>query len=167
MTFYITYDNIRTNNKGVSVIQQIRPIPTGVEFYKQMISEGYYYIDKTLLIRDLLAQKSTVTLFTRPRRFGKTLAQSMLRTFFEKEIFPDGTIADNSVYFQGKKIMEAGEEYLEHMGKYPVIFISMKSAKQPTYEMAYGNIIEEIWKEFHRHRYVLESDVITEESALE
>ena len=72
-----------------------------------MISEGYYYIDKTLLIRDLLAQKSTVTLFTRPRRFGKTLAQSMLRTFFEKEIFPDGTIADNSVYFQGKKIMEA------------------------------------------------------------
>ena len=66
MTFYITYDNIRTNNKGVSVIQQIRPIPTGVEFYKQMISEGYYYIDKTLLIRDLLAQKSTVTLFTRP-----------------------------------------------------------------------------------------------------
>ncbi len=163
MTFYITYDNIRTNNKGVSVIQQIRPIPTGVEFYKQMISEGYYYIDKTLLIRDLLAQKSTVTLFTRPRRFGKTLAQSMLRTFFEKEIFPDGTIADNSVYFQGKKIMEAGEEYLEHMGKYPVIFISMKSAKQPTYEMAYGNIIEEIWKEFHRHRYVLESDVITEE----
>ena len=73
MTFYITYDNIRTNNKGVSVIQQIRPIPTGVEFYKQMISEGYYYIDKTLLIRDLLAQKSTVTLFTRPRRFGKTL----------------------------------------------------------------------------------------------
>ena len=87
----------------------------------------------------------------------------MLRTFFEKEIFPDGTIADNSVYFQGKKIMEAGEEYLEHMGKYPVIFISMKSAKQPTYEMAYGNIIEEIWKEFHRHRYVLESDVITEE----
>ena len=147
----------------MSVIQQIRPIPTGVEFYKQMISEGYYYIDKTLLIRDLLAQKSTVTLFTRPRRFGKTLAQSMLRTFFEKEIFPDGTIADNSVYFQGKKIMEAGEEYLEHMGKYPVIFISMKSAKQPTYEMAYGNIIEEIWKEFHRHRYVLESDVITEE----
>ena len=81
-------------------MQQIIPIPIGVEFYKQMIDEGYYYIDKTLLIRDLLAQKSTVTLFTRPRRFGKTLAQSMLRTFFEKEILPDGTTTDKSVYFQ-------------------------------------------------------------------
>lgn len=138
-------------------------MPIGIEFYKQMINEGYYYIYKTLLIRGLLAQKSTVTLLTRPRRSGKTLAQSMLRTFFEKEILPDGTIADNSVYFQGKKIMEAGEEYLEHMGKYPVIFISMKSAKQPTYEMAYGNLVEEIQKEFHRHRYILESDAITEE----
>ncbi len=144
-------------------MQQIIPIPIGVEFYKQMIDEGYYYIDKTLLIRDLLAQKSTVTLFTRPRRFGKTLAQSMLRTFFEKEILPDGTTTDKSVYFQGKKIMEEGEEYLEHMGQYPVIFMSMKSAKQPTYEMSYVNLVEEIRKEFHRHRYVLESDAITEE----
>ena len=80
-----------------------RPIPIGVEFYKQMIEDGYYYIDKTLLIRDILEQKSMVTLFTRPRRFGKTLAQSMLNTFFEKEVLPDGTTADNSVYFQGKK----------------------------------------------------------------
>ena len=144
-------------------MHRITPIPIGVEFYKQMVSEGYYYIDKTLLIRDLLENKNTVTLFTRPRRFGKTLAQTMIKTFFEKEILPDGTVEDNSVYFQGKKIMEAGEEYLKHMGQYPVIFMSLKPAKQPTYEMAYGNIIEEIWKEFHRHRYVLESDVITEE----
>lgn len=71
-----------------------RPIPIGVEFYKQMISEGYYYIDKTLLIRDLLEQKNIVTLFTRPRCFGKTLSQTMLHTFFEKEILPDGTVAD-------------------------------------------------------------------------
>jgi len=114
-----------------------RPIPIGVEFYKQMIEDGYYYIDKTLLIRDILEQGNTVTLFTRPRRFGKTLTQSMLKTFFEKEVLPDGTTADNSVYFQGKKIMEAGEEYTKHMGQYPVIFLSLKSAKQPTYEMAY------------------------------
>jgi len=91
------------------------PIPTGIEFYKEMISEGYYYIDKTLLIRDLLANKNKVTLFTRPRRFGKTLSQSMLRTFFEKEILTDGTVADNSIYFQGKKIMETGKEYTKHM----------------------------------------------------
>ena len=69
-------------------MEYIKPLPIGVEFYKDMVSEGYYYVDKTLLIRDILAQKSKVTLFTRPRRFGKTLAQSMLQTYFEKEILP-------------------------------------------------------------------------------
>ncbi len=141
-------------------MQYIKPIPIGVEFYKQMISEEYYYIDKTLLIRDLLVQKNTVTLFTRPRRFGKTLAQSMLKTFFEKEILPDGTVADNSVYFQGKKIMEAGEEYTKHIGQYPVIFLSLKSAKQPTYEMAYKILQQNIAKEFIRHSYILNSEAL-------
>ena len=141
-------------------MQYIKPIPIGVEFYKQMISEEYYYIDKTLLIRDLLVQKNTVTLFTRPRRFGKTLAQSMLKTFFEKEILPDGTVADNSVYFQGKKIMEAGEEYTKHIGQYPVIFLSLKSAKQPTYEMAYKILQQNIAKEFIRHSYILNSKAL-------
>ncbi len=139
-------------------MQYIAPIPIGVEFYKTMISEGYYYIDKTLLIRDLLSHKNTATLFTRPRRFGKTLAQSMLKTFFEKEILPDGTVADNSVYFKGKKIMETGEEYTKHMGQYPVIFLSLKSAKQPTYEMAYKSLINGIQKEYIRHCYVLEGE---------
>jgi len=96
-------------------MKDITPIPIGVEFYKDMISKGYYYVDKTLLIRDMLAQKNTVTLFTRPRRFGKTLAQSMLKTFFEKEILPDGATADNSVYFRGKKIMEASHLMKWHM----------------------------------------------------
>ena len=143
-------------------MEYIRPLPIGVEFYKQMIAKGYYYIDKTLFIRDLLVQKNTATLFTRPRRFGKTLAQSMLKTFFEKEILSDGTVADNSVYFEGKKIMEAGEEYTQHMGQYPVIFLSLKSARQPTYEMAYGSIIDEIRKEYDRHSYLLKGDGITE-----
>ena len=143
-------------------MEYIRPLPIGVEFYKQMISKGYYYIDKTLLIRDLLAQKNTATLFTRPRRFGKTLAQSMLKTFFEKEILPDGTVADNSVYFEGKKIMEAGEEYTKHMGQYPVISLSLKSARQPTYEMAYGSLIDEIRKEYSRHSYLLKDGRIKE-----
>ncbi len=143
-------------------MEYIRPLPIGVEFYKQMISKGYYYIDKTLLIRDLLAQKNTATLFTRPRRFGKTLAQSMLKTFFEKEILPDGTVADNSVYFEGKKIMEAGEEYTKHMGQYPVISLSLKSTRQPTYEMAYGSLIDEIRKEYSRHSYLLKDGGIKE-----
>lgn len=140
---------------------KIKPIPIGVEFYKQMISKGYYYVDKTLLIRDLLEQKSIVTLFTRPRRFGKTLNQTMLQTFFEKEILPDGIVADNSVYFQGKKIMDAGGEYIWHLGKYPVVFLSLKSAKQPTYDMSYLSIMDEIRKEYNRHRYVLEAASLT------
>ena len=139
---------------------KITPIPTGIEFYKEMISEGYYYIDKTLLIRDLLANKNKVTLFTRPRRFGKTLSQSMLRTFFEKEILPDGTVADNSVYFQGKKIMKAGEEYTRHMGQYPVIFLSLKSSKQPTYEIACEKLQEEITREYKRHSYILGGEAL-------
>ncbi len=141
---------------------KIKPIPIGVEFYKQMIDDGYYYVDKTLLIRDLLDQKSIVTLFTRPRRFGKTLDQTMLRTFFEKEILPDGTVTDNSKYFDGKKVMAAGKEYIKHLGQYPVIFLSLKSAKQPTFEMAYGSLIDEIRKEYDRHSYILESPGITE-----
>lgn len=141
---------------------KIKPIPIGVEFYKQMIDDGYYYVDKTLLIRDLLDQKSIVTLFTRPRRFGKTLDQTMLRTFFEKEILPDGTVTDNSKYFDGKKVMAAGKEYIKHLGQYPVIFLSLKPAKQPTFEMAYGSLIDEIRKEYDRHSYILGSPGITE-----
>ena len=140
-----------------------KKIPIGIEFYKEMIDKGYYYVDKTLLIRDLLAQGNKVTLFIRPRRFGKTLAQTMLKTFFEKEVLRDGTVADNSVYFKGKKIMEAGEEYTSKIGQYPVIFMSLKSAKQPTFEMACNKLCDSIANEYSRHRYLLEGDSITEE----
>lgn len=140
-----------------------KPIPIGIEFYKEIIDGGYYYIDKTLLIRDLLSSGNKVTLFTRPRRFGKTLTQSMLCTFFEKEILPDGTVMDNSSYFHGKKIMDTGKNYLEHMGQYPVIFMSLKPAKQPDYETAYKSLYEQIYNEFDRHRYILKSSNIAEE----
>ena len=138
-----------------------KAIPIGIESYKEMIDRDYYYIDKTRLIVDLLTQKSKVTLFTRPRRFGKTLAQSMLRTFFEEEIGADGRAVDNSGYFSGKKIMGAGAQYTGHMGKYPVIFLSMKSAKQPDFEMAYSRLLTDIVSEFERHSYLLEGDVLT------
>ena len=138
-----------------------KAIPIGIESYKEMIDRDYYYIDKTRLIVDLLTQKSKVTLFTRPRRFGKTLAQSMLRTFFEEEIGADGNAVDNSGYFAGKKIMGAGAQYTGHMGKYPVIFLSMKSAKQPDFEMAYSRLLTDIVSEFERHAYLLEGNVLT------
>lgn len=138
-----------------------KAMPVGIEFYKEIIDNDYYYIDKTLLIRDLLIRKSKVTLFTRPRRFGKTLAQSMLCTFFEEEVAAGGTVKDNSGYFAGKKIMEAGERYTRHMGKYPVIFLSMKSARQPDFRMSYESLTDEIVKEYERHSYLLEGDVLT------
>lgn len=107
-----------------------RPLPIGIEFYKDMIKKPYYYVDKTLMIKDVIDKGSVVNLFTRPRRFGKTLALSMLRTFFEQQTDQIGAVIDNSHYFEGMKILQAGEQYTCHMGQYPVISLSLKSAKQ-------------------------------------
>ncbi|MDY4894025.1 MAG: AAA family ATPase [Agathobacter sp.] len=140
-----------------------QPIAIGVENYKTIIEKNAYYIDKTLMIKELVDQASTVNLFTRPRRFGKTLTLSMVRTFFEDERNYEGEKIDNSRYFVGKKIMEAGEKYIGELGQYPVIKLSLKSAKQPNYQMAYGCLRSEIIYEYDRHRYVLEGDFLTEE----
>ncbi|MCM1256265.1 MAG: ATP-binding protein [Roseburia sp.] len=137
--------------------------PIGIEFYKKMIEGNYYYVDKTLMIKEIMERGSTVSLFTRPRRFGKTLAMTMLQTFFEDERDRNGEKIDNSRYFEGKKIA-AYEDILDsHMGKYPVINLSLKSAKQPNYEMAYNVLEENIKKEYRRHLYVCESDVLLAE----
>ena len=133
-----------------------QPIAIGVENYKTIIENNYYYIDKTWMLKELADQKGTVNLFTRPRRFGKTLTLSMVRTFFEDERNYAGEKIDNRRYFEGKKIMEAGEKYTDELGQYPVIKLSLKSAKQPTYEMAYNCLRNEMIYEFDRHRYVLE-----------
>ena len=114
-----------------------QPIAIGVEYYKKMIDKNAYYVDKTMMIRDLLDQTSSVNLFTRPRRFGKTLMLNMIRTFFEDERTYEGEKIDNSRYFAGKKIMDAGEKYTSELGQYPVIKLSLKSAKQPKFQMAY------------------------------
>ena len=137
-------------------------LPIGIEQFKEMTSQNYYYVDKTLLIKELLDQGSKVNLFTRPRRFGKTLALSMLRTFFEQEVLADGTYADNRKYFEGLNIMDAGEKYTKELGQYPVIFLSLKSAKQPNYELAYENLIIEIQREFERHAYILNSSELSD-----
>lgn len=144
------------------VMQKVAKIPIGVEFYKQIVEKNYYYVDKTLLIKDILDRGGSVNLFTRPRRFGKTLALTMLKTFFEMEIAADGQIVDNSHYFDGKKIMEAGEDYRKHLGQYPVIFLSLKSAKQPSFEMAYESLLDEIVSEYERHSYVLKGETLSE-----
>ena len=140
-----------------------KPIPIGIDDYREMIEKEYYYVDKTLLIKDLLDNQSKVCLITRPRRFGKTLGLSTIRTFFECVVDEKGNPGDNRHYFIGKKIMSAGEKYTSHMGKYPVIKLSLKSAKQPEFDIAYRCLRDEIAKEYRRHKYVLESDVLTEE----
>ena len=141
----------------------MKKIGIGYENYKEFIDEDMYYIDKTMLIYDVIEKGGKVTLFTRPRRFGKTLALSMLRTFFELEYDYDGNVIDKKRYFEGKKIMNADDKILSMMGKYPVIKLSLKSAKQPDFYNAFVKLREEIMSEFERHAYLEKSDLLSEE----
>lgn len=133
---------------------QKKNIALGISDYKRIIEENYYYIDKTLLIKELIDNGMTVTLLPRPRRFGKTLCLSMLKYFFEE------TQTDNSHLFKQFKIWHAGEEYREKQGKYPVIFLTLKDVKSDTWPMAYSKIIDEISLEYQRHEYLLRSDIL-------
>lgn len=135
----------------------LKPLPIGVDNFEMLITRGYYYIDKTLLIKDLLDNKASVNLFTRPRRFGKTLNMSTLQYYFEKRE------ENNSYLFENLNIMEAGEEYVSHMGQYPVINLSLKSAKQPNFELAYISIARRIAEEYKRHEYILKSENLKNE----
>ena len=132
----------------------MKKIGIGYEFYKNFIDENAYYVDKTLLVKDVIEKGGKVTLFTRPRRFGKTLALSMLQTFFEQEIDAKGDVVDNSRYFEGMKIMNADEKILSKMGQYPVIKLSLKSAAQNDFYNSFMKLREEIIYEFERHNYI-------------
>ena len=136
---------------------RMKKIGIGYEDYKSFIDGDMYYVDKTMLIHDILERGGKVTLFTRPRRFGKTLALSMFRTFFEQEYDRNGNLVDNIRYFTGKKIMEAGAKVLSMMGKYPVIKLSLKSAKQPDFRAAVLQLRDEIIAEYDRHIYLKDS----------
>lgn len=130
------------------------PLPIGISEYRKASSE-YYYVDKTLLIRDFIDERPQVSLFTRPRRFGKTLNMDMLRTFFEK------TDEDTSIYFQNKKIWFCGEKYRNHQGKYPVIFVTFKDVKCDTWNATYDLLSKILRNEFERHSELLKSAQIS------
>ena len=136
-----------------------KKISIGVEDFKEIIDKDGYFVDKTLMIKKLIESQAKVTLFTRPRRFGKTLNQFMIRRFFEDERTEKGEKVDNGDLFDGLAITKCGEEILKHQQQYPVIFLTLKSAKQPTYEMAYACLVDEICKEFERHSYVLQGEM--------
>ena len=140
--------------------EKLKKISIGVEDFKEIIEKDGYFVDKTLMIKKMIESNAKVTLFTRPRRFGKTLNQFMIRRFFEDERIEKGEKIDNGGLFDGLAITKCGEEILSHQQQYPVIFLTLKSAKQPTYEMAYGALADEIYNEFMRHRYVLQSDAL-------
>ena len=132
-----------------------KPLPIGVEDFKRLVDNGYYFVDKTLMIKELLENKETVNLFTRPRRFGKTLNMSMLQRFFE------ATEKSNAYLFDGLKIA-AYPEYMAYQGQYPVISISLKSMKQASYTDAFYMYKNLIAKEYEKHKIILESNQILE-----
>lgn len=131
------------------------PLPIGISDYRLASSE-YYYIDKTMMIKEFIDERPMVSLFTRPRRFGKTLNMDMLRTFFEK------TDEDTSVYFRDKKIWACGQKYRDYQGKYPVIFVTFKDIKFNTWEETFNAIKDVFSKESARHMELQSSEKCNE-----
>lgn len=130
-------------------------LPIGLENFEEIRKSGFYYVDKTKLIEQLLEEWGKVNLFTRPRRFGKTLNMSMLRHFFE--VGTDKTLFDGLYISQNEKICE------EYMGKFPVIFLSLKSVEGLNFESAKYRFCDLVGKEARRFTFLLDSDNLTEE----
>ena len=132
-------------------------IPIGYEDFKQIIDGGFYYVDKSMLIYDLLHDGGQNNLITRPRRFGKTLNFSMLRYFF------DITEKENAYLFDGLKISEHYGTLEQYRNTHPVISLSMKCAKQPNYETALYRLCREIQSQFRKHRYITDSVAVDDD----
>ena len=132
-----------------------KPLPIGIEDFKEVIDSGYYFVDKTLMIKDLIVNKVKVGLFTRPRRFGKTLNMSMIQRFFEK------TDESNAYLFDGLKISEF-PECMQYQGQSPVISLSLKSMKQGSYKDAFHMFKVLIAREYDRHKNILKSGKISD-----
>lgn len=131
-----------------------KPMPIGVSNYRDACT-NYYYVDKTMMIKEFLDERPKVSLFTRPRRFGKTLNMDMLRTFFEI------SGEDTAGYFRDKKIWACGEYYKSYQGKYPVIYLSFKDVKCSTWEDTYEKIVKLISAEFRRHEDLESSSALS------
>ena len=126
-----------------------KAIPIGIENFEDIIKDNYYYVDKSMLIEDILVNRAAVTLFTRPRRFGKTLNMSMIKYFFDIR-----NKDENRKLFEGLKIF--GSEYMKEQGKYPVIFVSLKDLRADTWEMCLMEIKKLISKIYREFQYITE-----------
>lgn len=131
-------------------------LPVGIEDFREIRRQGFYYVDKTRLIEQLLDSWGKVNLFTRPRRFGKTLNMSMLRYFFE--IGADKTLFDGLYISQNKQFCE------EYMGKFPVVFLTLKGVDGTTFEEARLNLAELIAAEARRFKFLLESNKLDDDN---
>lgn len=136
-----------------------KALPIGISDFKNIIENDYYFVDKSLLIKELFETKAAATLLLRPRRFGKTLNMSMLRYFFEKtespnvHLFKDLAIAGHS-------------EIMKHQGRYPVIFLTFKDVKNMAWDLCYSKLKYLISDEFRRHKYLLQSNVLDDEQKI-
>lgn len=151
ISYQIAYEHSRRKRRVEP--EKKLPCAVGITSFTELAANSYY-VDKTLLIRDLLDHRNSVTLFTRPRRFGKTLAINMLKTFFEK------TEEDTSGYFRDKKIWQCGERYQEQQGKYPVIFLTFKDVKLNTWSDSMETMKIVIRDEYMRHPELLASEAL-------
>ncbi len=131
----------------------MQALPIGISDFERIVTGGFYYVDKSLLMKELLTRKTHVTLIPRPRRFGKTLNLSMLRYFFEK------TDTSKAHLFQHLAIQQY-PECMEHQGKYPVIFLTFKDIKYSTWTDCYNGLLEVLREEYTRHSYLKRSPAL-------
>ena len=136
-----------------------KALPIGIENFEELQTGNYYFVDKTFLIRDLININSKVSLFTRPRRFGKTLNMSMMKYFFELPVEPE---QDKKHLFESLKIWQTGERYQGEQGQYPVISISLREAEKENFEDSWHNIADELKREYVRHDYLLNSPKLSD-----
>ncbi len=150
-----------------------KKLPIGVSDFKDIVTGDYYYVDKTLFIKEIMDKGDKILLIPRPRRFGKTLNISMLKYFYDccpqtlssgtETGIPAGTKPPGNSYgklFDSLAISKTGKKYLDHMGKYPVIFLTFKNIKEPGWEITYRKITKLILDEYSRHYYLLKSGIL-------
>lgn len=144
-----------TNSEGRSVSMEMKlSLPIGIEDFKEVRKDGYYYVDKTALIQQVLEKRSKVTLFTRPRRFGKSLNMSMLKNFFE--------IGTDAALFEGLHISKNTQMCEKYMGKYPVIAVSLKGVDAATYEEAFDQLVDIMNNSAAEFSFLQNSDSLTD-----
>jgi hypothetical protein len=137
----------------MNMIMKTQKLPVGVSDFKEMVTGDYYYVDKTLFIKEIVDKGDKILLIPRPRRFGKTLNLSMLKYFYDCRI----RVEENQSLFQSLAISKAGKKYLDKMGKNPVIFLSFRSIKELEWEFCFSKTKQLIQDEYLRHDYLLTS----------